>query len=64
MASFRNLRTTNARSSDVSEGVRVRPGFELVAAAFLSAADTVVTHSELATPRVDSTVNALGEVSA
>jgi len=42
----------------------MRPGFELVAAAFLSAAGTVVALSELATQRVDSTVNAVGEVSA
>jgi len=64
MASFRNLRTTNARPSDVSEGVRMRRDSELVAAAFLSAAGTVVALSELATPRVDSTVNAIREVSA
>jgi hypothetical protein len=64
MASFPNLRTTNARPSDASEGVRVRPGSELATGAFLSAAGTVVTLSELATPRVDSTVNAIREVSA
>ena len=64
MASFRNLRTTNARPSDLSGGVRMRPGFELVAGGFLSAADTVVALSELATPRVDSTVNATREVPA
>jgi len=39
-------------------------GFALVAAAFPAAGTVVVAHSELATPRVDSTVRAVQEVSA